>query len=114
MSAPTAPPPDPLEGQVADARLIYEAVRDSVDYGIWTSTGGSTGCSLCRGLSFTERIKQGERHYDCAFEMAADKGARGVKYAMTCGDLMARLLHLVADPRLGEWKRHLDEWSRFR
>ena len=107
-------PPDPLEGQIADAELLYATVMGSVDYGIWTGTGGTTGCALCKGLTFKERIAKGGHHITCAEELAVDKGARNVKYGMSCGDLMARLIDIAADPRLGEWKRHLDQWSELR
>lgn len=96
------------EGIIADAHLIEAVVLASVDCAIWTATGGSDGCAQCsnktRGinLSFKERIEKG--HLDCAREMAVDEGARGVRYGMTCGDLMARLMGVVADPRLGSWR----------
>jgi hypothetical protein len=105
------PAPDPLEGQWADVHLIEDAVYGSVDYAIWTSTGGATGCTLCKHKTFAQRVAAGGHHIDCAREMARDEGARSVKYGMSCGDLMARLAEVVADPRLGQWKQHLDWWA---
>ncbi len=104
-------PPDPAEGRVADAELLYGAVMGSVRHAVWVATGGSDGCALCDGLTFKERIARGPRHYDCAQALAVTKGAGGVAESLSCGSLMAALMNGVSDPRLGEWKRHLDEWS---
>lgn len=103
--------PDPLDGQWADVHLIEEAVLAEVKHCEWSSTGGyAKGCTLCEGKTFRERAGSG--HYDCAREMARVEGAEGIRAALVCGGLRATLARVVADPRLGEWKQHLDWWSR--
>lgn len=83
--------PDPLEGQVADMELIRTAVLAEVDHCAWASTGGyATGTPE---------------------EKARTEGAKLVREYLTRGGLNAALLRVVADPRLGEWKRHLDWWA---
>jgi hypothetical protein len=102
--------PDPLEGQWADVHLIEDAVLAEVKYAEWSSTGGyAKGCTLCAGKNFRERVEAG--HLGCAEEMAHVKGAEGVRAALVCGGLRATLARVVTDPRLGEWKRHLDWWA---
>ena len=102
--------PDPLEGQYADVHLIEDAVLAEIRYAEWSSTGGrAKGCTLCSGKTFRERVEAD--HYDCAREMARVEGAEGVRAALVCGGLRATLARVVADPRLGEWKRHLDWWA---
>lgn len=83
--------PDPLDGQVADMELIRAAVMAEVEHCVWASTGG--------------------RATGSAEEIARLRGAEAVKDYLTRGGLNAALLRVVADPRLGEWKRHLDWWS---
>lgn len=108
MTTPTAP--DPLEGQYADVQLIEEAVMAEVRHCEWASTGGrASGCTLCADRDFRERAEAG--HYDCAREMARLEGARGIASYLVRGGLRASLAGVVADPRLGEWKRHLDWWA---
>lgn len=83
--------PDPLEGQWADVYLIREAVMAEVEHCVWASTGG--------------------RATGTAEEVARLAGAEAVKDYLTRGGLNAALARVVADSRLGEWKRHLDWWA---
>lgn len=102
--------PDPLDGQYADVHLIEEAVLAEVRHSEWASTGGyAKGCTLCTDKTFRERCDSG--HHNCAREMARVEGAEGVRASLICGGLRATLARVVADPRLGEWKRHLDWWA---
>lgn len=104
--------PDPAEGQYADVHLIEDAVLAEVKHAEWSSTGGyAKGCTLCTGKTFRERVEAGGHHIDCAREMARVEGAQGIRAALVCGGLRATLARVVADPRLGEWKRHLDWWA---
>jgi hypothetical protein len=100
---------DPAEGQFADVKLIEDAVYASARYAVWTGTGGSDGCALCKGKSFRERL--GDGHQDCAYALAVAEGARSVPYGMSCGDLQARLMQVVTDPRLGQWREDVDWWA---
>lgn len=86
--------PDPLEGQVADMELIRAAVMAEVEHCVWASTGG-------RATGTDE-------------ERARLAGAEAVQDYLTRGGLNAALLRVVADPRLGEWKQHLDWWAQQR
>ena len=98
--------PDGLEAFVADVLLIEAAVLAEVDACIWSSTGGSDGCAQCspvegERLSFKARVERG--HLECARELAADAGARGVKDALICGGLRAEIMRVLRDPRLLQW-----------
>lgn len=86
------PAPDPVEGQWADVALIRAAVMAEVEHCVWASTGG-------RATGFPD-------------EVAQLRGAEAVKDYLTRGGLDAALFRVVTDPRMGEWRRHLDWWSR--
>ena len=83
--------PDPLEGKWADVELLYAAVMAEVEHCVWASTGG--------------RASMNDE------ERARVKGAEAVKDYLTRGGLKASLARVVEDPRLGEWKKHLDWWA---
>ena len=75
--------------ELMDAESLEQAVLAEVRHCVWTATGGSDGCALCRGRTFLQRIEAG--HLDCAHAMAVMDGANAVLADLKCGGLKARV-----------------------
>ena len=90
-----------LDGFHADAKLVAAAVRAEADRAAYLATGGSDGCSLCKGLTFGERVEKG--HPSCAEALAATKGANATAAGMS--EVWIAICRAMTDPRFGEWLR---------